>query len=361
MSGNLHFVESARGPRFGWYRITKAIRVVPTTRMTRKPPTALLAVLLAAAVIGSIVAMGAVATQSDGDGDTQQTSYVRVVHASPDAPAVDVSVDNETVLSNVSFGSVSDYLSLEAGTYNVTVASTENGTVVFEGELTLDPRSVTTVAVSGEISEGAESQLLAVAYEDDAWTPESDESALRVVHLSPDAPTVDVTAANGSVVLADNVSFRESSGYVTVPAGDYTVEIRAATATNDGAVVATVDASLAGGTAYSALAVGYLNASTAPVDAPFRVVATEDATSSVELPSDDEETPATATAAPDTETATAVPGTETATAEPDTETPTTEPGTDTATAAPMTETAAPGNVTVTQTATVEGTASPAES
>lgn len=324
--------------------------------MTRKPPTALLAVLLVVAVIGSIVAMGAVATQPDGEGDTQQTSYVRVVHASPDAPAVDVSVEGETVLSNVTFGTVSDYLSLEAGTYNVSIASTENGSLVFEGELTLDPRMVTTVAASGEIGEGTESQLLPVTYDDTAWTPESDESALRVVHLSPDAPTVDVTAANGSVVLADNVSFRESSGYVTVPAGDYTVEIRAATATNDGAVVATVDASLAGGTAYSALAVGYLNASAAPADAPFRVVATEDATASVELPSAADGTPA-----PDTETATAVPGTATATAEPDTETPTTEPVTDTATAAPMTETAAPGNVTVTHTATDDDTASPVES
>src|SRR5918997_4449897 len=51
-------------------------------------------------------------------------AFVRVVHASPDAPNVDVWVDGETVLTDVPFTAVSDYLSLSAGTYNVQVSAT---------------------------------------------------------------------------------------------------------------------------------------------------------------------------------------------------------------------------------------------
>src|SRR5690242_6965489 len=43
------------------------------------------------------------------------TAKVRVVHASPDAPAVDVWVDGSKVLSGVTFFTASDYLDLPAG------------------------------------------------------------------------------------------------------------------------------------------------------------------------------------------------------------------------------------------------------
>jgi hypothetical protein len=251
----------------------------------------LLVVLLSVALLGSTLAFGGVAAiHGESDNDPQETTYLRVAHASPDAPSVDVHVENETVLSDVPFGAVSDYLTLQAGTYNVSIAAADDpDTVVFEGDVTLDPRSVTTLTATGEISEDAETSFQPIPYEDTALTPAENESAVSVIHLSPDAPAVDVTAANGSVVLADNVSFRNASDYATVPEGEYTVEIRAATEDNDGPVVTTVNVSLEGGTAYSALAVGYLNPGEAPADTPFEVVLTEDATTTVQLPSNETE------------------------------------------------------------------------
>jgi hypothetical protein len=192
-------------------------------------------------------------------------------------------------LSNVSFGSVSDYLTLEADTYNVSIeAAGESETEVFEGNVTLDARSVTTLTATGELSDDAETSFEPVAFEDTALTPVENESAVRIIHLSPDAPTVDVTAADGDDVLANNVSFQNASDYVTVPTGNYSVEIRAATEDNDGPIVTTANVSLEGGTAYSALAVGYLTPDEAPADTPFEIVLTEDATMSVHLPTDDE-------------------------------------------------------------------------
>ena len=250
-------------------------------------------VLLALALVGGGIAIGTVSSQMAAEEhdvteeDPQQTTYLRVIHASPDAPAVDVLVENETVLSNVEFGDVSDYLSLQAGTYNVTItAAGDREAVVFDDAVTLEPRTPTTIAASGEITEDAPTTFEPVIFNDNAVTPDNNSSAISVMHLSPDAPTVDVTAGDGSVVLADNVSYQNASDYVTVPAGNYTVEIRAATATNDGPVVTTVDVSLAGGTAYSALAVGYLSPDEAAADTPFQVLATPDATMTIHVPSE---------------------------------------------------------------------------
>lgn len=268
--------------------------------MTTKPNRFAAAILAIVLVIGAFAIGGTALGQVD-DADPQETTYLRVAHASPDAPPVDVLVENETVLSNVTFGTVSDYLELPAGTYNVSIAAAnDSDAVVSDGNVTLDARSVTTLAATGEVSEDAETNFEPVAFTDDAFTPADNESAIRVVHLSPDAPTVDVTAANGSVVLADNVSYQNASEYVTVPAGNYTVEIRNATAADNGSIVTTANVSLDGGTAHSALAVGYLDSDAAPADTPFEVVATEDASLTVHLPGDEmtaTETP-TATEAP---------------------------------------------------------------
>lgn len=77
---------------------------------------------------------------------------------------------------------------------------------------------------------------------------------------------VDVTVAGTDTVIADNVSYAGTSDYMTVPAGEYTLEVREATADNNGSVVTTVDVSLENGSAYTAYAVGYLNAENASAE-----------------------------------------------------------------------------------------------
>ena len=265
---------------------------------------ALIASLL---VAGSLLtAGGVVATQLTDDAAepaTQDTSYLRVAHAAPDAPAVDVAVDDETVVQNLSFGEVGDYLTLSAGTYNVTIAANDTGTVVFDDTVALDPRSVTTVAAAGEVSDDASVPFSPIRYDDNAYEPTAGESAVSVLHLSPDAPAVDVTVGTGNetTVLAENVSYGEASDYVTVPAGNYTVDVREATADNDGPIVTTTEIALDNGSAHSALAIGTVDGESEP----FQVVRTEDATVDVDLP--DTETPTATITPPPVDNATETP------------------------------------------------------
>jgi len=266
-------------------------------------------VVVALALVASAVgASGVTVLSHTADSQTQDTSYFRIAHASPDAPAVNVTVGNDTVAENVSFGEVTDYVNTSAGTYNVTISAADDpATVVFEGNVTVEPREVVTIAATGEISTtNAEEPFEPVVLSDDAFTPDDDEAAVSVVHFSPDAPNVDVVAtetpaenetetpdeeAENETMLAENVSFQNASDYVNVPEGNYTVEIRVAAPDNDGDTVATVNLSVEGGTAYSVVAAGYVTPEDSPEGEAFTVYPVEDATKTLEFPGEEEETP----------------------------------------------------------------------
>lgn len=97
---------------------------------------------------------------------------------------------------------------------------------------------------------------------------------IRVVHLSPDGPPVDVYANGGDTPVVTDLAVKNATDYLQVPAGTYTFAI-APTGTSLGdAVFTTPELSLAADTKYTAIAVGKL----APEqgDGGFDVVAVVD-------------------------------------------------------------------------------------
>ena len=219
--------------------------------------------------------------EMDGETETEEmdgeTANIRVAHMSPNAPNVDVYVDSEDpVLSDVPFGAVSDYLEVPAGERQVEItAAGDPNTSVFAGGVPVEAGTDYTITAAGEIGEDADQPFEPLVLEDDNSEVGSNEARLRAVHVSPDAPAVDITAADGDVVLFDGVPYG-GSGYTTVQANDYTVQIRADTESNDGDVVGEFDVSLSGGTVYTAFAAGYLSPDDAPTDTPFDLIVTQD-------------------------------------------------------------------------------------
>jgi hypothetical protein len=206
--------------------------------------------------------------QGMGDGGMSGDVSLRVAHLSPDAPNVDVLVDGSAVLEDVPFGAVSDYLSLSAGSYQVTIqAAGDSSTVVFDQSLDLEPGAYTAAAL-GELEEDAENGFMVQLFTDDTSAPGSDTSRITLVHASPDAPAVDVTVESSGDVLVDGAAFGDAAT-VEVPAGSYTLEVRGDTDSNDGDVVSTFDVTAEGGTAYTAFAQGYLTPDDEPTSASF--------------------------------------------------------------------------------------------
>jgi hypothetical protein len=152
----------------------------------------------------------------------QSGARVRVVHASPDAPAVDVWVNDSVAFSNAPFKGITAYAPLATGTYNVKVVPTgATEPVVINADLTLDAKDYTVVAV-GKL----ESIEPLVLFGNNSL-PAEGKSHVRFVHASPDAPAVDI-AVKGGPVLFSNIAFKGVGEYLPVDAGTYDLEVRVA-------------------------------------------------------------------------------------------------------------------------------------
>ncbi|ELY53276.1 hypothetical protein C493_14638 [Natronolimnohabitans innermongolicus JCM 12255] len=207
------------------------------------------------------------------DRPTDTGVRTRSAHFSPDAPDVDIYVDGELVREGVSYRTVSDYRDLGPGTYTIQVvpAGEDPAEAVLEETVEVDEGDYTLAAI-GEVA--AENQPLeALILEDDNSPVDPGTARVRVLHASPDAPAVDVVAGENGDALFENVAFGES-GYTEVPEGEYTLAIYPAG--DREASVFEIDVSLAGGTVYSAFAVGYLEPEGAPAAEPFEILLTED-------------------------------------------------------------------------------------
>ena len=199
--------------------------------------------------------------------DEHDNAMVRVVHASPDAPNVDVWVDGETVLTDVPFTAVSDYLSVPAGTYNIQVTATGDTTPVIEADLEFAAGSATTIAAVGLLAD-----IGPAVFTDDITTADG-QAKLRAIHLSPSAPAdVDIAVTEGDVVVP-GLAYPEASGYLTLDAGDYPLEIRAA---GDSAAALEFDVTLEANTNYTAFAMD--------AEGGVQVIAAVDATGTAEMP-----------------------------------------------------------------------------
>ena len=164
---------------------------------------------------------------------TPSNAYVRVLHASPDAPNVDVLVDGTVVLTDVPYQSFSSYLTVPAGARNFKVRATASpSTVVINVTPTLTKNNYYTVVARDPLA-SIEPWLLT----DDHAAPATGKVKVRLVHAAPGAPVVDiyVTApgadlATSTPVLTD-IPYEAASGFLEVPAGNYQIRITPANTT----------------------------------------------------------------------------------------------------------------------------------
>lgn len=178
---------------------------------------------------------------------------VRIVHASPDAPAVDVFVGEQAVATNVPYFTASDYLSLPAGQARVRVAPTGAGAAaaVIDATLTLAAGQAYTVAAVNNVA-----NISAEVYQDNLAAPSAANKArVRVYHLSYDAPAVDIKVAGGATLIP-NLAFGEASAEAELDAGTVNLQVTPAGASD--IVIDLPNTRLQQGLYYSVFAVGPL-------------------------------------------------------------------------------------------------------
>jgi hypothetical protein len=223
-------------------------------------------------VVALALALGAT-LWSSGTAHAANNAFVRVVHAAPAAPDVDVYVDGSKLLTSFKFGTVTDYVPLAAGSHEIAVvpAGKSLSDAVIKQSVSVSAGVSYTVAAIGD----SNTSPALVAFVDDNSVA-SGMAKVRVYHLSSDAGPVSV-ATGGQTVIPD-LTFKNASDYLSVQPGSYTFDV---TVKDSGTTVNT-SADLAADTVTSVFAVGLLKGSG---DTAFKFVAASVSATPSGLPS----------------------------------------------------------------------------
>ncbi|SIQ57931.1 DUF4397 domain-containing protein [Pontibacter lucknowensis] len=196
-----------------------------------------------------------VLTSCDDDDDDMtviENANVLVVHASPDAPGVDLLVDDEKVNSAaLTYPNNTGYLEVPAGRRNIKVNAAGTNTSVINANLDLERNMNYSVFAINTLS-----NIEPLVLMDDLSAPASGNAHVRFVHLSPDAPAVDI-AVTGGPVLFSSSEFKDATPFTPVPTGSYDLEVRLAG--TETVVLAVPNVQLASGRIYTVFARGFVS------------------------------------------------------------------------------------------------------
>ncbi len=171
---------------------------------------------------------------------------VRFVHASPDAPAVDIKVgsgSSAAVFGNVAFKASKDYVEVDPGSYSfvVTAAGKTEELIKFNA-VTLADGAVLTVVAMGTFNAADNYPFQVKAFVDAAGAGDAavnftvatpGTGKVQFVHAVPNAPAVDIFANNTVKLTTTPLTFGNATGYISVTEGTYApVQVRLADGTN---------------------------------------------------------------------------------------------------------------------------------
>ena len=144
---------------------------------------------------------------------------VQIIHASP-TPTVDVYVDGTLAIEDFEFEAATPVLQLPTS-FVVGIAPAD-GEIIAEFPFELEVDGSYVVVATGIL--GNDDTPFGLAADATTFGASfADQVGLHVYHGSTDAPAVDVCADGG--VLVPSLAYGDFSGYVEVPAADYTIGI----------------------------------------------------------------------------------------------------------------------------------------
>jgi hypothetical protein len=204
------------------------------------------------------------------------TARLQVIHnaADPGAAAVDVYINGALALDNFAFRTATPFIDVPAGVavnigiagpastsvndtiVNFTVQFTNGQTYVAIANGVLAPASF---AANPDGRSTGFTLFLQDNVRESGLNPANTD--FRVVHGATDAPTVDVLARNVAT-LVENAAYSDITGYISVPAASYILDV---TPGNDNSIIVasyTADLTALAGAAAVVFASGFLNPST---------------------------------------------------------------------------------------------------
>ena len=235
-------------------------------------------------VASSVIISSALITGCSSDDPDK--ANVRIIHASADAPPVDIKLNGAVAAPGLDYPLSTGFVSINAGTYDVAVDAIVPGGNL-EGVITVDDITFAKDQRYTVVAIGDTASISEFVAEESAATPGADEVAISVLHAATAVQGVDVyvTAPGADITtVGANFSF-DFKGQVdagALPAAEYQIRVVANKDTANPAYDSgTVDLSGFGGQKLLLVAVNTVN-STTKTASPVKLMAYTD-TAQVEL------------------------------------------------------------------------------
>lgn len=179
--------------------------------------------------IAAVALFAAALTGCQGISGIQPASQVRVIDASPDAPALDIyqsssSQGSAASLYNVGFGAVSSYMQVAPGAYthSATTAGTQQQLASVRGTFAAGAQYT---VLTGNVAAGLQMSVL----RDQSTPAPYGHASLRVLDEATRGGAVDLYLVPAGASLAHltpflaSATFGATTGYVNAPAGTYSI------------------------------------------------------------------------------------------------------------------------------------------
>ncbi len=147
-------------------------------------------------------------------------SHIRILHASPNTPAVDVYLNNRLVIQRLHYRGFSNYLPTASGSYSVKVfPAGRRDKPLINTNLNIPAKSILTLAAIGTMQNIS---LLPIVDPKFLRTPS--KTYVRFAQISPNTPNVDLTISGAGKVF-NNVGYTKVTNYIPLNAGVHTFDV----------------------------------------------------------------------------------------------------------------------------------------
>ncbi len=162
----------------------------------------------------------------------QADSYIRLFHASPGAPAVDVYSNGNLIAQNLGFKGFTPYLPVAAGNHKIKIyPAGRRENPIIDTDVYIPKGTIFNIAAVGDYPKTSLYYIPEPTVAQNFGRP-----CIRFIHLSPSAPKVDVKISDDGKVFSD-IGYKDITDYVCVPTGTYTFNV---TPTGSNDVVLTI-------------------------------------------------------------------------------------------------------------------------
>jgi len=182
---------------------------------------------------------------------TDTDATIRVVHASPGAPNVDVLIDGQPVVQNLAFGAATEYLPIPGGDHKVQVTPTGQNAdaALIDSDLSVDAGNAYIFVAVNRLND-----IEGEVYDVNLDNVDSGKARVRVIHASPDAGDIDVSVTGGDELFG-GVSYRDATDYKDLDAGSYSLDIKG---DGDRVLLTAQNLPIEDGKAYDIIAIGQI-------------------------------------------------------------------------------------------------------